>query len=80
MNVYNVFQGFKYAGVQNSNMCWCGMTYGYYGSAPEDECNKNCKGNSEQKCGGNYRNSVYELGRQSEQSSTYSLHACFPNQ
>ncbi len=60
------FQGFRYAGLQNSNQCFCSMSFGYYGPAAEEECHKKCKGNSytkkEEICGAYYHNSVYRLG------------------
>ncbi len=63
------YQGFKYAGLQNSNQCFCGMTHGYYGKMPEDECNKKCQGDKEEICGAYYRNSVYILGREKSKTN-----------
>jgi hypothetical protein len=50
--------GYKYAGVQDSSYCFCGNTYGKYGTATN--CNMACSGDSGVICGGSYANSVYE--------------------
>ncbi len=57
------FQGFLYAGLQNSNQCFCGNSYGEHGAAPIEDCKSECKGNSEQICGGSWRNSIYSVGK-----------------
>jgi len=51
---------FVYAAVQYSRECWCGNSYGRWGTATN--CNKRCRGNSAQYCGGDWANNVYESG------------------
>ncbi len=53
-------KGFKYAGVQYSESCLCGNSYGKYGAA--DNCNMKCTGDSGQICGGYSSNGVYSTG------------------
>ena len=52
--------GYKYAGLQYSNQCWCGNSTAYskYG---QTGCDETCPGNSEQICGGSFYNSVYKI-------------------
>ena len=52
---------YAFFGVQAWNWCWCGNT------APpanrkksEDECNINCPGDSDKKCGGHWRMNIYK--------------------
>ncbi|KAL5005851.1 hypothetical protein ScPMuIL_017009 [Solemya velum] len=52
-------QGFLYAAVQWSEECFCGNSFSRYGSAPEFECNLPCPGDTEQMCGGDWRQNVY---------------------
>ena len=42
------------------NLCFCGDTIGKYGIKSDSECNGNCTGNMHEKCGGVWRNSVYQ--------------------
>lgn len=53
-------KGFKYAGVQYSESCLCGNSYGKYGEA--ENCDYPCKGDSSKICGGYSTNSVYATG------------------
>lgn len=53
--------GYKYAGLQSQNQCFCGDTYGKYGAA-EGECTKRCVGDKSTICGGTWANSIYETG------------------
>jgi hypothetical protein len=53
-------KGFKYAGVQYSESCLCGNSYGKYGAA--DNCNMKCTGDSSQICGGYSSNGIYTTG------------------
>jgi cytoskeletal protein RodZ len=53
-------KGFKFAGVQYSESCLCGNSYGKYGAA--DNCNMRCTGDSSQICGGYSSNGVYSTG------------------
>jgi len=52
-------KGYDYAGTQNTAQCFCGNTYGRSGKA--NNCNRPCKGNPNQMCGGRWANSVYDL-------------------
>ena len=52
--------GFKFAGVQYSESCLCGNSYGRFG--PANNCNMPCTGDSNQICGGGNANSVYSTG------------------
>ena len=55
-----LFTGYTYAGLQSGVQCWCGDSgYAKYG---EPECGFPCPGNDEQFCGGDWHNSVYEIG------------------
>ena len=53
------FGDVHYAGVQYGGQCFCGDDYNKYGKVSEIECRATCSGNSEQYCGGTWRNSVY---------------------
>lgn len=53
-------QGFLYAGVQYGAQCWGGNMHGTQGTAPEADCNMTCAGDATQKCGGSWRNGVYQ--------------------
>jgi hypothetical protein len=48
--------GFKYASRQDGHQCFCGNSYGKYGRARDAECDKPCRGNSRETCGGFWRN------------------------
>jgi hypothetical protein len=50
---------FAYAGSQAGDQCLCGNTYGSQGQAPESDCNIPCAGDSNEMCGGPFRNSIY---------------------
>ncbi len=52
-------KGFGYAGLQYSQYCFCGNSYGRLGKA--DNCNMACAGNSKETCGGGWANSVYRV-------------------
>jgi hypothetical protein len=55
-----ICSGFKYFGIQNTNECYCGnMFKNPTQHKPESECDKACKGNKNQKCGGGWRNNIY---------------------
>ena len=54
-------QGYKYAATQYAKQCFCGNTYGSYGRTSDAECNIACLGNPNQRCGGGWRNSVYQI-------------------
>jgi hypothetical protein len=50
-------QGYAYAGAQDGNQCFCGNSFGAYGSSTG--CNDSCAGDNTQNCGGSWANSVY---------------------
>jgi len=52
-------KGFSYAGTQIGSACFCGNSYGKYGSA--NNCNMKCAGNPNQTCGGAAANCVYSV-------------------
>lgn len=48
--------------LQYSRECWCGnQGWDRHGSAADNECQAKCGGNPAQMCGGDNRNSVYEV-------------------
>ena len=51
-------KGFSFAGTQYSSYCFCGNSYGRFGTA--NNCNMKCTGNSGQICGGSHANSIYK--------------------
>ena len=53
-------KGFKFAGVQYSESCLCGNSYGKSGRA--DNCNMKCTGDRTKTCGGYNANDVYATG------------------
>ncbi len=59
MSFLNIFKAFLF--LLDSSQCFCGTSYGRYGQAPETDCNMNCPGNGNQKCGGVWRNSVHAV-------------------
>jgi len=54
-------RGFSIASTQYGSQCFCGNSYGKYGSA--NNCNMACAGNGSQICGGTWANSVFKTGR-----------------
>ena len=53
-------QGFQFMGVVHSEHCFCGNTAPLQTDfAPSTECNKKCRGNQKQICGGSWRMNVY---------------------
>ena len=52
---------YLYAGLQNAGACFCGNFYGAYGKIDDLSCNQACFGDSNEKCGGFYKNSVYNV-------------------
>ncbi|PAA52995.1 hypothetical protein BOX15_Mlig005479g1 [Macrostomum lignano] len=53
--------GYRYFGVGLSAYCFCDNSYGRNGASADSDCNRVCSGNSAQKCGGPYRNSIYAI-------------------
>ena len=60
-------KGFKYAGLQYSQQCFCGNSYGKLGKS--DNCKMPCSGNKGEICGGSWANSVYRVESVSEKST-----------
>ncbi len=59
-------RGFAYAGTQYGSYCFCGNSYGRYGSLSGGEgrkCDMRCGGDGNQICGGSWANSVYSTGQ-----------------
>jgi len=54
-------RGFKFVGLQYGGECWAGNKPGKYGKRSNGECNMNCKSNGQRKCGGTWRNMIYDL-------------------
>lgn len=52
-------ENYLYAGIQYGNECRCGQQFGKYGQVSDDECHYMCL--TTEKCGGDYRNSVYKV-------------------
>jgi hypothetical protein len=61
---------YQYAGVEYAKECWCGNGpinwAGNVGASPgfnasESDCNKDCPGNSAQKCGAGKRLNLFTL-------------------
>jgi hypothetical protein len=53
-------RGYKYAGTEDGNSCFCGNSYGRYGTSKN--CTVPCSGNSTETCGGGWANSVFATG------------------
>ena len=47
---------------QSYTQCSCGNAYGKHGLGKESECNRLCRGDNSEVCGGRWRNSVYAVG------------------
>jgi len=58
---HSACSGYTYFGIQNGDECYCGNSYAAYGSAGESQCSMPCAGNSNEICGGQWRNSVYNV-------------------
>ena len=49
-----------YSGTQNHDECYCGDKYGLHGNRVDESiCNYPCTGNSQQTCGGSWKNTIY---------------------
>lgn len=64
-------QNFPYAAIQYGNECRCGQEYGKYGEISDDQCDYLCS--TGEKCGGDYRNSVYDISRSLDSITTGNL-------
>jgi hypothetical protein len=61
-------QNYLYAAIQYGNECRCGQQYGKYGQVSDEQCDYLCS--TAEKCGGDNRNSVYNVVSTIEQLST----------
>ncbi|KAF6032852.1 LIPI [Bugula neritina] len=67
--------GYKYAGLQDEYLCYCGSSYGSYSELDQSKCNSVCPADNKE-CGGYYINSVYRtnyLGCFADSSSPSAL-------
>ena len=57
-------KGYPFAAIQDAKFCMCSRQYGRYGVAEdENACMTQCIAGSEnEKCGGPWKNAVYEIG------------------
>ena len=55
-------QGYRYAGTETNDECWCGNSFRRFDLRP-GECNDDCTGNSNEKCGDGWRMNVYYAGK-----------------
>ncbi|XP_070579639.1 polycystin-1-related protein-like [Ptychodera flava] len=53
-------QGFKYSGLQQGELCFCGNSYGSYGNGDPSDCSSFCSGDDAITCGGTMFNDVYK--------------------
>jgi hypothetical protein len=54
---------YDYFGLEWGHRCHCDNNYGSFGEADEDECNRPCRGDDTQNCGGRSINAVYQIDR-----------------
>jgi len=54
-------QGYKIAGTQYGEQCFCGNSFGDLGRASDADCSSKCAGDDAEYCGGGWRNSVYRV-------------------
>ncbi len=55
-------EGYRFAGVQYSYLCFCGNKFGKYGRVPDSECSSRCYGDKNRFCGSFWHNSIYSVG------------------
>jgi len=53
--------GATFAALQYGHKCFCGKSYGSHGREPPSTCFMKCHSDQSQRCGGVYRNSVYQI-------------------
>ena len=53
-------KGYKYAGMQNTNECYCGNILPTATLQRPGECPNICPGNANEKCGGRWRMNIYD--------------------
>jgi hypothetical protein len=69
---------YQYFGLEWGHVCSCGNTYGSYGELDASECDRDCSGydDDEQqpnKCGGSFKNSIYEEMRDGQGWSDWAV-------
>lgn len=57
-------EGYRFAGVQYSYLCFCGNKFGKYGRVHDTECSSRCYGDRNRFCGSFWHNSVYSIDGQ----------------
>jgi len=50
-----------YVGFQNGNECWGDTNIGAFEKVDDSECNMPCVDNKDKRCGGSWRNTVYDI-------------------
>ncbi|CAH1258631.1 PKDREJ [Branchiostoma lanceolatum] len=53
----------SFAAMQGRDLCFCSNYYGRHGEANAWECNIDCRNETQRKCGGNLRSSIYAADR-----------------
>ncbi|XP_046857607.1 uncharacterized protein LOC124451009 [Xenia sp. Carnegie-2017] len=53
--------GYRFAGVQYSYLCFCGNKFGKYGRVSDTECRSRCYGDKNRFCGSFWHNSIYSV-------------------
>lgn len=61
-------KGYEYFGIQDTQQCFCGSSYGKYGTS--ENCNMPCSGNNSETCGGSWVNSVYKISTTTTSANT----------
>ncbi|PAA69537.1 hypothetical protein BOX15_Mlig007090g1 [Macrostomum lignano] len=60
-NSFCLLRGAKYFGMQDTDACFCGNSYGRLGRVTEVYCPAKCPGEIGESCGGKTYNSIYEV-------------------
>ena len=54
--------GYRYAGLQRGDTCYCGHSFGKHGLAVQETCKITCSGDNTQTCGSHWRIEIYMIG------------------
>ena len=54
-------EGFKYAGVENGNQCFCGDILPAAALKRAGECTRVCPGDQSEMCGGSWRINIFDV-------------------
>ena len=65
-------EGYRFAGVQYSYLCFCGNKFGKYGRVPDSECSSRCYGDKNRFCGAFWHNSIYSVDGQRHNPDEFS--------